>query len=56
MIRWACKTEIQEKQVKIAELEAEGTKVQQVKQAEGDAQVKCSRPRPSPTPCSTPSR
>jgi regulator of protease activity HflC (stomatin/prohibitin superfamily) len=33
-------TEIQEKQVRISELEAEGTKVQQVKQAEGDAQVK----------------
>jgi regulator of protease activity HflC (stomatin/prohibitin superfamily) len=33
-------TEIQEKQVRISELEAEATKAQQVKQAEGDAQVK----------------
>jgi hypothetical protein len=32
-------TEIQQKQVKIAELQAEATKVQQVKQAEGEAQV-----------------
>jgi regulator of protease activity HflC (stomatin/prohibitin superfamily) len=33
-------TEIQEKQVRISELEAEAIKAQQVKQAEGDAQVK----------------
>jgi len=33
-------TEIQEKQVRISELEAEATKAQAVKQAEGDAQVK----------------
>jgi regulator of protease activity HflC (stomatin/prohibitin superfamily) len=33
-------TEIQEKQVRIAELEAEATKAQQVKQAEGEAQVR----------------
>lgn len=33
-------TEIQEKQVRISELEAEATKAQEVKQAEGDAQVK----------------
>ena len=33
-------TEIQQKQVKISELEAEGVKVQQVKQAEGQAQVR----------------
>src|SRR5216683_2702610 len=33
-------TEIQEKQVRISELEAEATKAQQVKQAEGNAQVK----------------
>ena len=33
-------TEIQEKQVRISELEAEATKAQQVKQAEGDARVK----------------
>ena len=32
-------TEIQQKQVRIAELEAEATKAQQVKQAEGEAQV-----------------
>jgi regulator of protease activity HflC (stomatin/prohibitin superfamily) len=32
-------TEIQEKQVRISELEAEATKAQQVKQAEGEAQV-----------------
>jgi regulator of protease activity HflC (stomatin/prohibitin superfamily) len=33
-------TEIQQKQVRIAELEAEATKAQQVKQAEGEAQVR----------------
>src|SRR5437016_13002474 len=33
-------TEIQEKQVRISELEAEATKSQQVKQAEGEAQVR----------------
>jgi regulator of protease activity HflC (stomatin/prohibitin superfamily) len=33
-------TEIQEKQVRISELEAEATKAQQVKQAEGNAQVR----------------
>jgi regulator of protease activity HflC (stomatin/prohibitin superfamily) len=33
-------TEIQEKQVRIAELEAEATKAQQVKQAEGEAQIR----------------
>jgi regulator of protease activity HflC (stomatin/prohibitin superfamily) len=33
-------TEIQEKQVRISELEAEATKAQQVKQAEGQAQVR----------------
>ncbi|HVO80279.1 MAG TPA: SPFH domain-containing protein [Terriglobales bacterium] len=33
-------TEIQQKQVRIAELEAEAAKVQQVKQAEGQAQVR----------------
>jgi regulator of protease activity HflC (stomatin/prohibitin superfamily) len=33
-------TEIQAKQVRIAELEAEATKAQQVKQAEGEAQVR----------------
>lgn len=33
-------TAIQEKQVRISELEAEATKAQQVKQAEGDAQVR----------------
>jgi regulator of protease activity HflC (stomatin/prohibitin superfamily) len=32
-------TELKQKQVKIAELEAEATKVQQIKQAEGEAQV-----------------
>jgi len=37
--RMAVDTEIQQKQVKIAELQAEATKVQQVKQAEGEAQV-----------------
>jgi len=36
----AVDTEIQAKQVKIAELQAEATKAQQVKQAEGEAQVK----------------
>lgn len=33
-------TEIQEKQVRISELEAEGAKAQQIKQAEGQAQVR----------------
>lgn len=36
----AVQTEIQAKQVKISELEAEATKAQQVKQAEGQAQVR----------------
>ena len=38
--RMGVETEIQAKQVKIAELEAEATKAQQVKQAEGEAQVR----------------
>jgi regulator of protease activity HflC (stomatin/prohibitin superfamily) len=37
--RMGIETELQEKQVRIAELQAEGTKAQQVKQAEGEAQV-----------------
>jgi len=37
--RMGVETDIQQKQVKIAELQAEATKVQQVKQAEGEAQV-----------------
>lgn len=37
--RMGVQADIQQKQVKIAELEAEATKVQQVKQAEGAAQV-----------------
>ncbi len=37
--RMGVETELKQKQVKIAELEAEATKVQQVKQAEGEAQV-----------------
>jgi regulator of protease activity HflC (stomatin/prohibitin superfamily) len=36
----AVQTEIQQKQVRISELEAEATKAQQVKQAEGEAQVR----------------
>ena len=36
----AVQTEIQQKQVRLSELEAEATKVQQVKQAEGQAQVR----------------
>lgn len=36
----AVQTEIQEKQVRISELEAEATKAQQVKRAEGEAQVR----------------
>jgi regulator of protease activity HflC (stomatin/prohibitin superfamily) len=36
----AVQTEIQQKQVRIAELQAEATKAQQVKQAEGEAQVR----------------
>ena len=38
--RMGVETELQQKQVKIAELEAEATKVQQVKAAEGQAQVR----------------
>ncbi len=37
--RMGVETDLKQKQVKIAELEAEATKVQQVKQAEGEAQV-----------------
>jgi regulator of protease activity HflC (stomatin/prohibitin superfamily) len=37
--RMGVETELKSKQVKIAELEAEATKVQQIKQAEGEAQV-----------------
>lgn len=37
--RMGVETDIQQKQVKIAELQAEATKVQQVKHAEGEAQV-----------------
>lgn len=37
--RMGVETELKQKQVKIAELEAEASKVQQVKQAEGEAQV-----------------
>src|SRR5205085_1344696 len=36
----AVQTEIQQKQVRLSELEAEASKVQQVKQAEGQAQVR----------------
>jgi regulator of protease activity HflC (stomatin/prohibitin superfamily) len=38
--RMGVETELQEKQVRIAELQAEATKAQQVKQAEGEAQVR----------------
>jgi len=38
--RMGVETELQEKQVKISELQAEAQKVQQVKQAEGQAQVR----------------
>ena len=38
--RMGIETELQEKQVRIAELQAEATKAQQVKQAEGEAQVR----------------
>jgi regulator of protease activity HflC (stomatin/prohibitin superfamily) len=38
--RMGVETEMKQKQVRIAELEAEATKAQQVKQAEGEAQVK----------------
>jgi regulator of protease activity HflC (stomatin/prohibitin superfamily) len=38
--RMGVQTEIQQKQVKLSELEAEAAKVQQVKQAEGQAQVR----------------
>jgi len=37
--RMSVETELKQKQVKIAELEAEANKVQQIKQAEGEAQV-----------------
>ncbi len=36
----AVQTDIQQKQVRITELQAEGTKAQQIKQAEGEAQVR----------------
>ena len=49
-------TEIQQKQVRIAELEAEATKAQQVKQAEGEAQVHVLQAKARRTPCSTPCR
>jgi regulator of protease activity HflC (stomatin/prohibitin superfamily) len=38
--RMGVETDIQQKQVRISELQAEATKVQQVKQAEGQAQVR----------------
>jgi regulator of protease activity HflC (stomatin/prohibitin superfamily) len=38
--RMGVETELQEKQVRIAELQAEATKARQVKQAEGEAQVR----------------
>jgi len=38
--RMAVQTDIQQKQVRISELEAEATKAQQVKRAEGEAQVR----------------
>src|SRR5246127_3470669 len=38
--RMGVETELKQKQVKIAELEAEATKAQQIKQAEGEAQVR----------------
>jgi regulator of protease activity HflC (stomatin/prohibitin superfamily) len=38
--RMAVQTDIQQKQVRISELEAEATEAQQVKQAEGEAQVR----------------
>src|SRR3977135_927668 len=38
--RMGVQTEIQEKQVRISELEAEATKAQQVKRAEGEARVR----------------
>jgi regulator of protease activity HflC (stomatin/prohibitin superfamily) len=38
--RMGVQTDIQQKQVRISELEAEATKAQQVKQAEGEAQVR----------------
>jgi regulator of protease activity HflC (stomatin/prohibitin superfamily) len=38
--RMGVETELQQKQVKLAELQAEATKVQQVKAAEGEAQVR----------------
>ncbi|HLW87014.1 MAG TPA: SPFH domain-containing protein [Terriglobales bacterium] len=38
--RMGVETELQQKQVRIAELQAEATKAQQVKQAEGEAQVR----------------
>jgi regulator of protease activity HflC (stomatin/prohibitin superfamily) len=37
--RMGVETELKQKEVRIAELEAEATKVQQIKQAEGEAQV-----------------
>jgi regulator of protease activity HflC (stomatin/prohibitin superfamily) len=42
--RMGVETELKQKQVRIAELEAEATKVQQIKQAEGEAQVGAPEP------------
>src|SRR6267142_1502189 len=49
--RMGVDTEIQQKQVKIAELQAEATKVQQVKQAEGEAQVHVLQAKGGSDPC-----
>ena len=51
--RMGVQTEIQEKQVRISELEAEATKAQQVKQAEGEARVRVLQAKARLTPCST---
>ena len=46
-------TEMQQKQVTIAALQAEADKAQKVKQAEADAESKVVEAKGSPTPCST---
>lgn len=51
--RMGVETEIHQKQVKIAEADADAAKVQEVKRAEGQAAVTCCKPKANPTPCST---
>ena len=51
--RLGTETDIKQKEVRIAELEADAQKAREVKQAEALAQFACCRPRLRPTRCST---